>query len=96
MYQQCKRCIMDNTSDKTIVFDDKGICNYCKKAEIDLANGYFPNDIGKEKFDAMVAMLKEEGKGKKYDCLMGISGGLDSSYLLYLGVKAGLRYLPCI
>ncbi len=93
MYQQCKRCIMDNTSDKTIVFDDKGICNYCKKAEIDLANGYFPNDIGKEKFDAMVAMLKEEGKGKKYDCLMGISGGLDSSYLLYLGVKAGLRIL---
>lgn len=85
---------MDNASDETITFNEKGECNYCTEALKEIGTTtYFPNEEGKTKLKEMVAMLKKEGKGKKYDCIMGISGGLDSSYLAYLGYKWGLRIL---
>lgn len=93
-YQRCTRCVMDNKSDDTIVFDSNGVCNYCTDAISNINKVYFPNEEGKRRLDALIKKLKEEGKGKKYDCLMGISGGLDSSYLAYLGAtKWGLRIL---
>lgn len=93
-YQICSRCVMDNSSDATISFDSKGFCNYCTEALIRKEKEYFPNKDGETKMLQLVSFLKEKGKGKKYDCLMGISGGLDSSYLAYLGaVKYGLRIL---
>ena len=90
----CKRCVMNDSSDKTIIFDDNGCCNYCTKAlsEIDTTT-YFPNEKGKNRLEDMVSMLKRENREKKYDCIMGISGGLDSSYLAYLGSTWGLRIL---
>ena len=91
-YQICTQCIMDNISDPYISFDEKGQCNYCKAALQRLPLTYFPNLEGKRKLNDLVVKLKQEGKGKKYDCLMGISGGLDSAYLAYLGaIKWGLR-----
>lgn len=92
-YQICKRCVMDNSSDKTITFDTEGYCNYCSTQLKRMPFVYFPNQIGKEKLDQMICTLKKEGIKKKYDCLIGISGGLDSSYLAYLGSKWGLRIL---
>lgn len=93
-FQRCTRCIMDNVSDANIRFDKDGICNYCTAALAVKSYTYFPNDLGKKKLDEMLALLKKEGLGKEYDCLMGISGGLDSAYLAYLGaVKWGLRIL---
>lgn len=92
-YQICKRCVMDNRSDDTIVFDDEGYCNYCTDAINSMPQRYFPNEEGKEKLDELILKLKDEGKEKKYDCLMGISGGLDSAYLAYIGYKYGLRIL---
>ena len=93
-YQRCTRCIMDNESDSTITFNEKGECNYCTEALKEIGTTtYFPNEVGGAKLKDMIALLKEEGKGKKYDCIMGISGGLDSSYLAYLGYKWGLRIL---
>lgn len=93
-YQQCTRCIMDNKSDDKIVFDKDGFCNYCSYALEIQDKVYFPNKLGEQKLQELIARLKEENKGHKYDCLMGISGGLDSSYLAYLGsVKWGLRIL---
>lgn len=91
-YQICNRCVMDNF-DSTIKFDENGICNYCTEALARLPDTYFPNEIGEKKFQEMIDMLKNQGKGKDYDCLMGISGGLDSAYLAYIGSKAGLRIL---
>lgn len=83
---------MDNASDDTITFNSRGECNYCSTALEDKNFRYFPNETGENKIKEMCKMLKEAGKGKKYDCLMGISGGLDSAYLAYLGsVKWGLR-----
>lgn len=92
-YQICTRCVMDNASDNSITFNDKGICNYCTSAFERMKFEYFPNDEGEVKLRKLVSKLKKDGENKKYDCLMGVSGGLDSSYLLYLGTKWGLRIL---
>ncbi|MBQ8698876.1 MAG: N-acetyl sugar amidotransferase [Lachnospiraceae bacterium] len=90
---RCKRCVMDNGSDDTISFDANGYCNYCTEALSKFGKVYFPNEEGNRRLGTMLAELKEHGKEKKYDCIMGLSGGLDSSYLAYLGYKWGLRIL---
>ncbi|MCR2049087.1 N-acetyl sugar amidotransferase [Acetatifactor muris] len=90
----CKRCVMNNASDKTIRFNENGYCNYCTDALAEInTTVYFPNENGKEKLKAMLAKIKQENHDKAYDCVMGISGGLDSSYLAYLGYTWGLRIL---
>ena len=89
--RRCTRCVMDNRSDDTITFDEYGHCNYCTDALKRMPYTYFPNEEGKKKLNALLAEMKEKGKGKKYDCIMGISGGLDSSYLAMLGYQWGLR-----
>lgn len=93
-YKQCCRCVMDNKSDATITFDTYGYCFYCTKALSEIGTTtYFPNETGQKKLNDMISMLKKEGRSKQYDCIMGISGGLDSSYLAYLSHKWGLRVL---
>lgn len=91
--RRCTRCIMDDRSDPFIRFDEKGVCNYCTSAYLRASSIYHPDDeVGRQMLEKLIRRLKEEGKGKKYDCLMGISGGLDSCYLAYLGAhKWGLR-----
>lgn len=92
-FRRCTRCIMDDKSDEFIRFDEQGVCNYCTSAYLRAPKMYHPNDdTGRRLLEEMINKLKAEGKGKKYDCLMGISGGLDSCYLAYLGAhKWGLR-----
>lgn len=93
-FTRCARCVMDNGSDTTIRFDQNGVCNYCTTAVRQMPSVYFPNSEGESKLKSLIDKLKREGQGKAYDCLMGISGGLDSSYLAYLGaVKWKLRIL---
>lgn len=90
---RCARCVMDNSSDETIVFDAEGVCNYCTQAYSEMQTTYFPNEIGQAKLTQMLEEVKSYGKGKPYDCIMGLSGGLDSSYLAYLGHLWGLKVL---
>lgn len=92
-YQRCSRCVMDNKSDNTITFDSRGYCNYCNDAIAKIGKIYFPNEEGQKKLDSLLQQIKKSGRGKKYDCIMGLSGGLDSSYLAYLGHIWGLRVL---
>lgn len=92
-YQRCSRCIMDNKTDKTIVFDDDGCCNYCSDALKRQPTEYYPNEYGKRKLEEIINQIKEECKNDKYDCIVGVSGGIDSSYILYLGYQYGLRML---
>ena len=90
----CKRCVMNDSSDPTITFDENGYCNYCTDALAQInTTTYFPGAEGTVKLDSMLREIKESGKNKEFDCVMGISGGLDSSYLAYLGHKWGLRIL---
>lgn len=91
---RCKRCVMDDASDKYIVFDENGFCNYCTKAFSEInTTVYFPGEEGEKRLIAMLSKIKNDNKDKKYDCVMGISGGLDSAYLAYLGYKWKLRIL---
>lgn len=93
-YQICKRCVMDTSSDEQIRFDENGYCSYCTDALDRKSKVYFPNKEGEKKLNDLVNRLKKENKNKKFDCIMGISGGLDSSYLAYLGsIKWDLRIL---
>ena len=73
--------------DDTITFDEQGVCNYCTDALAIMPAMYFPNDEGKRRLEALVEELKKKGEGRDFDCVMGLSGGLDSSYLAYLGAS---------
>lgn len=87
----CSRCVMDTTATE-IVFDENGVCNFCHHYDTHLVNEVFSNKDGEEKIDKLIAQIKERGKNRQYDCLIGISGGVDSSYVAYLVKKKyGLR-----
>ena len=90
---RCTRCIMDNSSDSTIRFDEDGHCDYCNAALKRKDIAYFPNEEGQQKIENMIREIKADSANNKYDCIMGLSGGLDSSYLAYLGYKWGLKVL---
>jgi len=88
----CTRCIYDETVPR-ISFDEAGICNYCKMSD-DLAKQYKTGTKeGKKELERLVAKIKEKGKNRKYDCVVGVSGGTDSSYMLAKAVDWGLRPL---
>lgn len=87
----CKRCIYDD-SIPYITFDENGICNYCR--EYDEMNKEYPTGIkGLNILKDLVKKIKEESKNKKYDVVVGVSGGCDSSYVLHLCKELGLRVL---
>jgi len=87
----CSRCILDS-SIPGIRFDDRGICNYCKIH--DKLEERFPlGELGRQKLNQLIDKIKRRGKCKKYDCIVGISGGTDSTYCLYMVKKLGLRPL---
>jgi N-acetyl sugar amidotransferase len=85
---------MDN-SDPQIEFDKDGVCNHCKHALVLLKQKPYalPLEEKKQQWDLLVEKIKKEGKGNKYDCLIGLSGGVDSSYVSFVVKKAGLRPL---
>lgn len=90
-YQVCTNCVMD-TSDSLIQFDENGVCDHCRNYYDNILPNWHPDEIGKKQLDAIVSRIKKDGKGKQYDCIIGLSGGVDSSYLAYyakeiLGLK---------
>jgi len=84
---------MDNNSDNTITFDENGFCSYCTYALERMPNVYFPNELGRNRLENLINKIKKDGRNRKYDCIMGLSGGLDSSYLAYIGYIMGLKIL---
>jgi len=91
-YRICTRCIMD-TTDPEISFDEKGVCNHCHDYDRRLEAEVFPGAKGRQQLAKVVAQIKREGQGKKYDCILGLSGGVDSTYVAYVTKKLGLRPL---
>ena len=88
----CKRCIYDERVD-AITFDAEGICSYCRQVErLTVEYGTGTTD-GRRKLESFVADIRRAGVGKKYDCVVGVSGGTDSSYMVYLAKQWGLRPL---
>ena len=89
----CSNCVMD-TTDSKIVFDEQGVCDHCNTFYSDILPYWQTDERGDNALKEIVEKIKKEGEGKDFDCLMGISGGIDSSYLLYIMVKKyGLRPL---
>ena len=90
--QICSRCIYDERV-SSINFDEEGVCNYCRQVEKLTEHYGTGKDKGKALFDEIINQIKISGRGKKYDCVIGVSGGTDSSYLVYLAKEWGLRPL---
>lgn len=92
-YRICTKTVMDNIADPDITFDENGVCNYYYEFLAKLEYRLPKAETRDAEFKAIIDRVKEEGKGKKYDCIIGVSGGVDSSYVAYLVKKLGLRPL---
>src|ERR1035437_1142412 len=91
-YRECSFCVMD-TSDPEISFDADQRCNHCRDFEQLINTSWFPNDEGPRRWKALLERIKKEGKGREYDCVIGLSGGVDSSFLVLKAYEWGLRPL---
>uniref|UniRef100_UPI004048DCE5 N-acetyl sugar amidotransferase n=1 Tax=Aliarcobacter sp. TaxID=2321116 RepID=UPI004048DCE5 len=91
-YQICTRCVMD-TTDPEISFDESGVCNHCREFDEVTSKRWFPNDEGAKKLEVIYEKMKKENAHKEYDCILGLSGGVDSSYLALKLYEADIRPL---
>ncbi|MEO0896465.1 MAG: N-acetyl sugar amidotransferase [Bacteroidota bacterium] len=93
-YQQCTTCVMD-TTDSGITFDEAGVCNHCRGFEEMMTQNVFSGKAGEEKIEQMLSDIRATAKRKKstYDCILGVSGGVDSTYMAYLAHQWGLNPL---
>jgi len=87
----CTRCVSDTTMSE-ITFDENGVCNFCKLHDR-FVEMYPLGEMGEQRINELIMQIKKDGNGKKYDCIIGLSGGADSTYLLYWAVQHGLRPL---
>ena len=90
--KECKQCILTSEDDRNLSLDENGICNYCNNYRLRF------NELGNENertlyINKKIEEVKSNGLKKKYDCVIGLSGGVDSSYMAYWLVERGLRPL---
>jgi len=92
-YQICSRCVMD-TTDSKISFDENGVCDHCRNFDKKIKPNWHPNENRMDELLKFAEKIKKSGKNKKYDCIIGLSGGVDSSYVAYVAKEImGLRPL---
>ncbi len=91
-YQVCSRCVMD-TSDSDIYFDDKGVCNHCYEFDNSTSHQWYPNKKGEKILEEQLKHIQRNSKNKEYDCILGLSGGVDSSFLALKMKEYGMRPL---
>ena len=82
-YQRCTRCVMD-TTDSKITFDEHGVCDHCRNFDTHIKPYWKPKENDFEGLEKLAAQIRKAGKGREYDCILGLSGGADSSYLAYI------------
>jgi N-acetyl sugar amidotransferase len=92
-HAECRRCVMDSSAPDFVAFDD-GTCNYCRDFEARARRVLFrdPSELDRARA-AMVERIRAAGRGKRYDCIVGLSGGVDSAWVLHTAVSEGLRPL---
>ena len=82
-YQICTNCVMD-TTDSKISFDENGVCDHCRNFNQNIRPYWNPGKARLEELEAIASRIRKVGKGREYDCILGLSGGADSSYLAYI------------
>jgi N-acetyl sugar amidotransferase len=92
-YQQCTRCVLDQRDDPGITFNEQGVCSFCTSYDAHESQVVRTGAEGARELHEIVAKIKAEGKGKKYDSIIGLSGGVDSTYLAWKARELGLRPL---
>lgn len=92
VYQICTRCVMD-TTDPDIEFDESGICHHCREYDTEAKRHLYTGEDGERRLSKIVERIKEQGRNQQYDCIAGVSGGVDSTYAVYIAKKLGLRPL---
>lgn len=89
----CTRCVMD-TTDPNINFDSEGVCNYCRNFDAEILPSWNYGQGKEDDLEELAHNIKKKGKGHDFDCIIGLSGGLDSSYTAYVATQVmGLRPL---
>jgi N-acetyl sugar amidotransferase len=92
-YQQCSLSVMDNIADPNITFDEQGICNYYYEYLQKEKKLVYKDKLGHDKLNSIIENIKSRGKGKKYNCILGVSGGVDSTFLAFKAKEWGLKPL---
>lgn len=82
-FQRCTRCVMD-TTDSKITFDEQGVCDHCRNFDKNIAPFWKPDENRLEELEEIAGQIRKAGKNSDYDCILGLSGGADSSYLAYI------------
>ena len=82
-YQRCTKCVMD-TTDSHISFDDSGVCDHCRNFEKNIKPYWKATENRYSELERIAAKIRKEGEGREYDCILGLSGGADSSYMAYI------------
>ncbi len=82
-YQRCTRCVMD-TTDSKITFDEHGVCDHCRNFDRNIAPYWRPQENRMDELMELAEQIRKSGEGRDYDCILGLSGGADSSYLAYI------------
>ncbi len=82
-YQRCTRCVM-NTTDSKITFDEHGVCDHCRNFDRNIAPYWRPQENRMDELMELADRIRKSGEGRDYDCILGLSGGADSSYLAYI------------
>lgn len=83
IYQRCTRCVMD-TTDSKISFDENGVCDHCRNFDKNIAPYWKPAENRFDELEKIAEKIRKAGKNREYDCILGLSGGADSSYLAYI------------
>ena len=91
-YAECTRCVMD-TSDPEIIFDDEGRCNHCREYLERLDRRETENGAQERQLAMLIERIQRDGRGRPYDCVVGVSGGADSTYSTLIACSLGLRVL---
>ena len=93
MEKICSSCVMD-TSDSSIIFDENGVCDHCNTFYSKIQPAWHPDGQSECDLNNLIRKIQKTGRGKEFDCILGMSGGIDSSYLLYYAKEVlGLRPL---
>jgi N-acetyl sugar amidotransferase len=90
---ECRRCIMNTTADPAIRFDAAGVCSHCQRYDRLIGTRTLRGEAGRRALEQRVDGIRRAGRGREYDCIVGVSGGVDSTYVAWLVRELGLRPL---